>query len=101
VPATTTPYALGSVIGASGANAGQTRTIAGFASGSSLSVKLAFLSAPAPGDTFQILPGCDRSQRTCFSTFQNTRADPSGSYNAANADRFGGFPYVPPPEDAI
>ena len=27
--------------------------------------------------------------------------DPSTGYNTANAETFGGFPFVPPPEDAI
>ena len=30
-----------------------------------LPLKLAFLSAPAPGDEFQALPGCDRTLLTC------------------------------------
>jgi uncharacterized phage protein (TIGR02218 family) len=101
VPSTTNPYTLGTVIGLTGANAGQTRTIAGYASGSDLSVKIAFLSTPAVGDTFQILPGCDRSLATCCDVFRNSRTDGSGSYYPDNAETFGGFPFVPPPEDAL
>ncbi len=42
------------------------------------------LVAPSPGDTFTILPGCDKSQTTCSSRF-------------GNLSNFGGFPYVPQP----
>jgi hypothetical protein len=100
VPSTTSPFALGTVIGLSGINAGQRRTIWGFVSGVDLTIKLAFLSAPVPGDTFQILPGCDRTLATCGGVFRNSRVTSSG-YNSANAERFGGFPFVPPPENAI
>lgn len=100
VPSTANPYTLGTVIGVAGANAAQTRTIAGYASGSHLSVKIAFLSPPAIGDTFRILPGCDRSLATCGGVFKNSRVTPGG-YVEGNAERFGGFPFVPPPEDAI
>jgi uncharacterized phage protein (TIGR02218 family) len=100
VPSTTNPYTLGTVIGLSGVNAGQTRTIAGYASGSGLSVKIAFLAPPAAGDSFRLLPGCDRSLATCGGVFKNSRVTPGG-YVEGNAERFGGFPFVPPPEDAI
>jgi uncharacterized phage protein (TIGR02218 family) len=99
-PATASPYALGTITGTSGANAGQSRTIAGFVSGQYLTLKLAFLSAPAAGDQFRILPGCDRTLATCGGVFRNSRVTPSG-YNAANAERFGGMPFVPPAENAI
>jgi hypothetical protein len=46
-----------------------------------------WLSPVAVGDTFQLLPGCDHTTATCNATFQNL-------------DRFGGFPYIPPPEAA-
>jgi hypothetical protein len=99
-PSTTSPFTLGTIVGVTGANAGQRRTIAGFVSGNYVSVKLAFLSVPAAGDTFQILPGCDRTLATCGNTFRNSRVTSSG-YNPANAERFGGMPFVPPAENAI
>jgi uncharacterized phage protein (TIGR02218 family) len=104
-PVTSNPYALGTITGLSGANAGQSRAIASFVSGGAIGVTLAFLSTPAAGDQFQILPGCDRSIQTCGAVFQNTRVVFSGAsfaaYNPANAETFGGMPFVPPPEDAI
>jgi uncharacterized phage protein (TIGR02218 family) len=100
VPSTANPLTLGTIIGLSGANAGQTRTIAAYASGSHLGLKIAFLSTPAVGDSFQILPGCDRSLATCGGIFKNSRVTPGG-YVAGNAERFGGFPFVPPPENAV
>jgi uncharacterized phage protein (TIGR02218 family) len=87
-PVSATPFAQGTIVGLSGANAGQTRTIDGFASGSSVSVKLAFLSTPAPGDQFQLLPGCDHTIATCTNVFNN-------------AVHFGGQPYIPTPETAV
>jgi uncharacterized phage protein (TIGR02218 family) len=87
-PSTTTPYALGTILGMTGANTGYSRTIYGFASGASVSTKLAFLFPVSPGDEFQILPGCDRSVTTCTNVFNNMA-------------RFGGFPYIPTPETAV
>jgi hypothetical protein len=92
-------YYLGTLIGVSGANAGQQRTILGY-SATTLSLKLAFLSTPAAGDQFQALPGCDRTLLTCANTYRNSRVTSTG-YNPSNAERFGGFPFVPPPENAI
>ena len=100
VPATSGPYALGTIIGLTGANAGETRTISSFVSGEYLKLALGFLSAPNPGDQFQVLPGCDRTIATCGGVFRNSRVTPSG-YNGANPERFGGMPFVPPGENAI
>jgi uncharacterized phage protein (TIGR02218 family) len=80
-------YVQGTIIGLTGANSGYSRTIAGMSNGT-VSVKLAFLSPPATGDQFQLLPGCDRSLATCTNIFNN-------------AIHFGGFPYVPTPETAV
>jgi hypothetical protein len=71
----------------SGANAGVSRTIAGFTSGVAVSVKLAFLSTAAGGQ-FQLLPGCDRTLATCTNAFNN-------------AVHFAGSPYIPTPEIAV
>jgi uncharacterized phage protein (TIGR02218 family) len=87
-PVTATPYAQGTVIGVTGANAGASRTISSFASGGGVTVKLAFLSPVNIGDQFQLLPGCDRTLATCTNIFNN-------------AVHFGGFPYIPTPETAV
>jgi hypothetical protein len=57
-------------------------------SGGAVSVKLAFLSPPAVGDQFQLLPGCDRSLATCTNIFNNPV-------------HFGGVPFVPAQETAV
>ena len=80
-------YTQGTVIGATGANAGYTRLIAGN-SGSHIGVLKAFLYPIAIGDTFTVLPGCDHTTSTCNGTFNNL-------------PRFGGFPHIPPPEFAF
>jgi len=87
-PMTTTPYAQGTIIAVTGANAGYSRTISSFVSGGAVTVKLAFLSPVAAGDQFQLLPGCDRTLATCTNVFNN-------------AVHFGGFPYIPTPETAV
>ncbi len=87
-PVTSTPFVQGSIIGVSGANAGETRTIAGFGSGQSVLIKLALLAAPAVGDQFALLPGCDHSLATCTNTF-------------GNQIHFGGMPFIPAPENAL
>jgi hypothetical protein len=95
------PFNLGTLIAVTGVNAGQARSIgsANSATGA-LSLTLGFLSNPNAGDEFQVLPGCDRTLFTCGGLFLNTRVTPTG-YNAANAERFGGMPFVPPPEQAV
>ncbi len=87
-PTTDVPYVQGSVTGLTGANTGQIRTITGFVSGQSVTVKLAFLSPPALGDLFELLPGCDHSLATCTNVF-------------LNQVHFGGFPFIPAPENAV
>jgi hypothetical protein len=99
-PTTRNPYVLGTIIGQTGANAGQARSISQFQSGVLVGVMLNFLSVPNVGDEFQILPGCDRTLNTCGGIFLNTRVTPTG-YVAGNAERFGGFPFIPPPENAV
>jgi uncharacterized phage protein (TIGR02218 family) len=80
-------YIQGTILGLTGVNAGDSRTVAGMNSGN-VSVKLAFLSPPMVGDQFQLLPGCDRSIATCTNVFNN-------------AIHFGGMPYIPTPETAV
>jgi len=87
-PSSVTPFMLGTITGVTGANAGYSRTVAGFVSGGAVTVKLAFLFPVATGDQFQLLPGCDRTMATCTNVFNN----------AAN---FGGFPFIPTPETAV
>jgi len=88
VPTTTTPFTQGTIIGLTGGNAGQSRTIASFISGGAVTVKLAFPSPVAARDLFQLLPGCDRTLATCTNVFNNRI-------------HFGGFPYIPTPETAV
>src|SRR5262249_35522180 len=95
----TSQYYQGTVIGLTGANAGQRRTVTGIVT-NQIAVKLAFLSTPAPGDQFQVLPGCDRTLTTCGDVFKNSRVTSSG-YQSGNAERFGGFPFGPPAEKGI
>lgn len=86
-PSPTTLYDQGTVTALTGANAGQSRTISQSAGGS-ISLLQAWLYPVAVGDTFRLVPGCDHTVATCQGVFNNL-------------DRFGGFPYIPPPELAV
>ena len=86
--ATSFDYSQGSCVELNGANEGITRGIQ--ANGATTNV---YLSKPFPfaitvGDMFQLLPGCNHTLTTCNNIFQNIL-------------RFGGFPYIPPPEIAV
>jgi uncharacterized phage protein (TIGR02218 family) len=80
-------YDQGTVTGATGANAGYRRTIANLGNGSQIGLFKTFLFPIVIGDTFTVLPGCDHTTNSCQSLFNNLA-------------RFGGFPYIPPPEAA-
>jgi len=86
-PSPATLYDQGTIIATSGANAGQTRTIAQLSAGNITLLK-AWLEPVAVGDGFQLLPGCDHTVATCQNTFNNLI-------------HYGGFPYIPPPELAV
>ena len=86
-PSPATLYDQGTIIATSGANTGQSRTIVQL-SGGVVSLLKAWLEPVAVGDGFQLLPGCDHTVATCQNTFNNLA-------------RFGGFPYIPPPELAV
>lgn len=85
-PTPATAYDEGTITATSGANAGASRTIAQLAGGTAHLLK-PWLSPVAPGDGFRLLPGCDHTVATCNAAFQNLA-------------RYGGFPYIPPPETA-
>jgi hypothetical protein len=77
---------LGVITFTSGANNGLSRTVRSFAHTSGVvTLLLPLPSAPTAGDTFTILPGCDKQQATCSTKFSNLA-------------HFRGFPYVPVPE---
>lgn len=86
-PSPPTAYDEGTIIGTSGLNNGLSRTIKFMASGTA-NLASPFVHPVAAGDGFSLLPGCDHTLATCNGTFQNI-------------GRFGGFPYIPPPEAVI
>jgi uncharacterized phage protein (TIGR02218 family) len=85
-PVPATVYDQGTTTAAAGANTGASRTIARLAAATAFLLK-PFLSPVAIGDQFTLLPGCDHTVATCNGTFDNLA-------------RYGGFPYIPPPETA-
>ena len=85
-PSPATAYDQGTVTATAGANNGASRTIARLAGGN-LDLLQPWLSPVSAGDNFQLLPGCDHTVATCNATFNNLA-------------RYGGFPYLPPPESA-
>ena len=81
-------YGEGTVIGATGANTGYTRTIANLGNGAQIALFKPLLFPAAVGDSFTVLPGCDHTTAACSNLFNNLA-------------RYGGFPYIPPPELAV
>lgn len=79
-------YDQGSIVGASGQNAGYTRSIGVLSRGVVYYLK-PWIFPVAIGDQFQLLPGCPHTVGGCQ------------QFN--NLDHYGGFPYIPPPETAI
>jgi len=81
-------FAQGTITFTSGVNAGVTATIGSALAGAALYLIYPLQSAPAAGDAFTVYFGCDHTQATCTSKFNNL----------AN---FRAFPFVPPPQMAI
>ena len=79
-------FTLGTVTMTSGENAGLSRTVKYYASGTFYLV-LPFPKVPAAGDTFTAFAGCDRTLATCGSVFSNSA-------------KFSGEPFVPAAETA-
>lgn len=71
----------------SGVNAGLSYVIAQYLAGGTLQLVIGTLAAPANGDTFTIVPGCDKQLTTCRNKFANT-------------PNFAGVPFIPVPETA-
>ena len=80
-------YDLGVILFTSGANNGNRRAIKSYVPGS-IAVTPPLPSAPVAGDTFQVVPGCDKTQATCTVKFNNVV-------------NFKGFPYVPTTESIL
>lgn len=87
-PTPPTAYDQGTIISTSGSNNGSSRTIGTMGGGNTVYFLKPFLYSVSVGDTFNLLPGCDKSHTTCNSTFNNN-------------SRFAGFDHIPPPELAI
>ena len=81
-------FALGRVTLSSGQNAGFSRGIRSWISGSPASLKLIapFPFPLASGDAFAAYPGCDKQENTCI--------------GFGNLKNFGGMPFIPAPETA-
>ncbi|MBV9861881.1 MAG: DUF2163 domain-containing protein [Alphaproteobacteria bacterium] len=86
-PSPATLYDQGTIAGVTGQNAGYVRTVSRLLAGAAYLLKPFFFSIAA-GDRFTLLPGCDHTVATCQGTFDNL-------------GRYGGFPYIPPPETAL
>lgn len=71
-----------------GANTGVTRGIRQYASSGQILLFVPLINPVSTGDTFDIYPGCDKTQATCQSKFSNL----------AN---FPGNPYTPIPEASV
>lgn len=72
----------------SGANIGLSQAVKLHDTSGHLQVTYPWLFAPAIGDTFSVIAGCDKSLTTCNQKFNNSI-------------HFGGQPFVPPPQNAV
>jgi uncharacterized phage protein (TIGR02218 family) len=77
-------FDLGIVVFTSGKNTGVSRTVKIYGLGN-LILASPLPEVPASGDTFDIYPGCDKTQDTCNTKFSNIL-------------HFRGYPYIPVPE---
>jgi uncharacterized phage protein (TIGR02218 family) len=82
-----TYYDLGVLLFTSGNNNGNRRFIKKYAPGT-IQITPPLPYAPEAGDTFQIVPGCDKTQETCLNKFNNLV-------------NFKGMPYVPTTESIL
>lgn len=85
-PADATKYTLGKLTMTSGAAINQVRTVK-VISGSTITLTYPLYNAPASGDTFSILRGCDKTLNT--SSGQDCT-------HYANTQHYRGFPFIPP-----
>ena len=79
-----------------GANAGLSQTVKTYAGGV-LTLTLPFLAPVAPGDTFSVIKGCDKTPTTCADTAKTDGTPEPKDFRV----RFGGTPLIPPPSLAI
>lgn len=79
--------AFGTIEMTSGAALGEARTISG-ANSAGVSVVYPWYVVPSPGDTFNVIFGCDKTRATCDARFANTQ-------------HFRGFRFVPAAETAL
>lgn len=89
-------FAQGVVTCVTGQNAGLSQTVKSYAAGV-LTTMVPWLLPVAPGDTFTVIKGCDKTPTTCAAT---THAD--GTAESQNWQiRFGGDPFIPPASTGI
>jgi hypothetical protein len=81
-------FDLGYLTFTSGANAGLTFTVDEYLGAGVITIRKVLPFPPSVGDTFSILPGCNKAMTTC-------------NYKFSNLANFGGFPFVPTPETAL
>lgn len=81
-------FAQGVITFTSGPNSGLKRTVASYAAGGLITLVLPLPVAPVAGNTFSIVPGCDKQMLTCEQKFNNLI-------------NFGGQPFIPQPEASI
>jgi uncharacterized phage protein (TIGR02218 family) len=93
LPQSSEYFDQGYVIFTSGDNEYSVRTVKSYIGGmlegaSTINLLTPLLFTPGVGDTFDIIPGCDKTYATCGTNFSNT-------------DNFRGCPFVPVPESLL
>lgn len=82
-------FTQGKIIFSSGSANGLSRSIKAHAQGATLTMWPPLPTAPSPGDTFSVFPGCDKS------------TGPNGCPKFNNLPNFRGFPQVPVAETSV
>ena len=80
-------FSQGAITGLTGQNIGAQMTVKSYVPGTVYLI-WALPSIPNAGDTFSIVPGCDRTMPTCDNTFNNLA-------------KFRGTPFIPVPESVV
>ena len=78
-------FSQGVITFTSGANNGQSAYVAQYDGDGTVHLLVSLPAVPTAGDTFTIVPGCDKQQPTCLHKYNNLI-------------NFGGTPFVPTPE---
>ena len=93
-------FTQGVVTCTAGANKGLSCTVSNHAGGV-ITMQSPWILPVAPGDTFSVIKGCDRTLPTCVKMVKANGTALAGTTGApGNSLNFGGCPWIPPETSA-